>query len=38
MLLRANFDSFQKFTFDFLNLEISGTNLKNKILATCAPS
>ena len=37
MIFRTNFDSFQKFTFDFLNLENSGTNLKNKILATCAP-
>lgn len=37
MIFRTNFDSFQKFTFDFLNLENSGTNLKNRILATCAP-
>lgn len=35
---RANFDSFQKFTFDFLNLENLGTNLENKILiCTCTP-
>ena len=37
IIFRTNFDSFQKFTFDFLNLEHSGTNLKNKILATCVP-
>ena len=34
MIFRTNFDFFQKFT---LNLENSGTNLKNKILATRTP-
>ena len=34
IVFRTNFDFFQKFTFDFLNLENSGTNLKNTILAT----
>ena len=37
-IFRTNFDSFQKFTFDFLNLENLGTNLENKILiCTCTP-
>ena len=37
-IFRTNFDSFQKFTFDFLNLENLGTSLENKILVcTCTP-
>ena len=35
---RTYFDSFQKFTSNFLNLENLGTNLEHKILVcTCTP-
>ena len=37
-IFRTNFDSFQKFTSNFLNLENLGTNLEHKILVcTCTP-